>query len=49
MPAKFPKAPNPIRKIADQISKTTGKPLDLSKTKVPLEGSPRRPKVPAAK
>jgi hypothetical protein len=47
---KAPKKPNPIKKVADKINQTTGKPLDLSKTKGgPLEGSPSRPKTPAAK
>lgn len=49
MPLKAPKKPNPIRQIADKINQTTGKPLDLSKTKAPFEGSPRRPKTPASK
>jgi hypothetical protein len=49
MPLKAPKKPNPLKDIAEKINQTTGKPLDLSKTKAPLEGSPRRPKVPPAK
>jgi hypothetical protein len=49
MPLKAPKKPNPLKDIADKISKTTGKPLDVSKTKQPFEGSPRRPKTPPSK